>query len=344
MADFWFSRLSPAGRVVGGRHAVTLLGGAVIAPNAQAPQWADEHTIYYTRESTGMLYRAVERENGSWSETLITTHGVNLFTVTPSAWAASWITDGQAVTLWPGLVSQVGVSSPALSPSGQRAYLEYGTGRLFVNDVLTDNRQCLEPRFTGEILAWRADDGHDVCVRFANGAVENRLNVESREYWPIAFTGPDGTPWLLTHSDTRLLLRPVGSLTGYIVSVGITSYPDAHFLDGSTVKLVWTDNAGNLTVAHVNTAAPRVDLRPGAEPPDPPEPTVNPPGVNFSTTFPQQLSHTRTTVIRVTDRNNAGTATEVEFVPSGQDWSVHVRLTNPAGTDRSGTPRILQAP
>lgn len=340
MADFWWPRISPAGRVAGGSLTVSIAGGGVVAQNALGPQWAGERTLYYARNTTGVLYRAVERADGTWSESALTLRGVNQFTANEWGWGVSWVVAGQATVYWHNGTQQDGISSPTLSPSGQRAWLEHGTGRLFVDGVLIDGRACLEPRFTGEILAWRADDGRDVCVALTQGQIENRLNVESREFWPIAFVGPGGETWLLTHSDTRLLLRPVGSLTGYIVATGNTSYPDARFLDATTIKLAWTDAAGALTVAHVNTSTPRVNLRPGPVP-NP----MNPPGVTFVTNFPQTLSRTQSTTVRVNDRNNANTSVEVELIPRGpNEWSFHMRLTNPSGTDRSGSTRILRVP
>lgn len=338
MPSYWFPRLSPAGRIAGGSTAITIVGGRQVTPNGFAPQWADEHTLYYSRHEGNEFVRAIEQADGSWREEHVT-RGFNSFAALGPLWGGFYNDAGAAWIAWSTGPLQANAGSPALYASGQRAWLEYSTGRLFLNGSVLDSRACTEPRVQGDLLVWRAEDGRDVCARLPNGQVENRLNVEPQEFWPVPLLSPAGESWILTNSQTRCLLRPVGSMLGYIIRAGEhTNFPDARFLPNGLIRVTWTDDAGNLTVEDINPLSTRVDLR--LTPPPPPPPTLNPPGVTIDSPFPVALSHDTTLTIRAHDRNN-DCLVEVQLIPKNGGWSFHLRLTNTKGTDRSGADRFI---
>jgi hypothetical protein len=82
-----------------------------------------------------------------------------------------------------------------------------------------------------------------------------------QEFWPVPFRVGEEY-WVLSHTHTRLLLRPWGSHAGYVVADGIaTMYPDAAY-DGTHLRVAWSSPQGGPAEWRERPDAPRVDLRP----------------------------------------------------------------------------------
>jgi hypothetical protein len=129
-------------------------------------------------------------------------------------------------------------------------------------------------------------DGHLVWAQPADGRWETwgaragrgpeRLHAEAGdEFWPVPLDTPGG-PWLLTHSHTRLTLRPWGQTVGVVVQEGVTDYPDVAWTPAGR-RVAWSVR-GMLAQALVPHDAPLVDLSgvPAPEPPPIPEPEPEP--------------------------------------------------------------------
>jgi hypothetical protein len=218
--------------------------------------------------------------------TVLDARGGNDFSAIAARWGLYYAASRS--TRWSDAPEILDASSPAVGGFGDRAWLEQTTGRLFVNGDLVDARPCLEPRWAprSRHLAYATNDHHNIAVYSAvSGSITNGLNVEPWESWPVLLNALDtGALWLMTVTQTRLLLRPFGSTDGYIVAQGFdTDFPDADFVADSptTVRIVWSDR-GEPGERYINTAlqpmtpltlpAPVAPPTPPSMPPFPPTP------------------------------------------------------------------------
>lgn len=266
-----FPRLSPSGgRVLAGEHEI-VIDGAFSIGQGTSGQWSGEDAVFYTSKSDGAFQRW---RNGQVST--VRAQGFNAFSVAFGRWVG-WRPDTGLV--WHDEVVWPGWSAPTLSET-RWAALQNGS-LLFAG--LADGQAgqvvasgAREPRLTGNLLVWiEEDEPHQPRIygQRSHGGNNEHLSISGeRHFWAVPVI-VDGQPWVLTHTDDRLLLYPWGSETGYVVARAPTHRPDARQLPDGRVRVVWDAERNVLGEAFIDVRTkPRVLLT-KTEPTEPVEDT-----------------------------------------------------------------------
>lgn len=268
-----FARLSDNGRDVVAGHAEIWINDTVRVGPGTSPQWADDGSIYFARQPDGAFMRRfpdgrVEPVRG---------HAFNGFSIGGAGRWAGWNMlgpGGGVQTVFDNGTIVPGWSGPALSRDpGVWAAIEHATGRLITHAGVPSryaSSGCREPRWCGRALVWNVhlDGRWQVAGMLEPGSTPELLNVEHEEFWPVPVL-IGGAMWLMTHSHSRLMLRPWRESRGYVVANGMTNWPDAKQVDQTTnVRVVWDALRNTLLEEEIDVSDLRVDLRiqPPAEP------------------------------------------------------------------------------
>lgn len=293
-ADAWFPRFSPDGsRIACGSAVVTICRAdgsepVVVGPGT-SPKWLSNDRVIYTRQPDGALCH--------WpSGAVLDRDGFNDVDACDGRWAGWHAGRDEVVTSW-GL-RLPGCRMPRLSATGL-AYVQPIPGDLW-RIVAPDGRVVTE----GAIRDLRAHRwGALVWAQHVGGrwetwgwqpgqAAPQRLHVaQGHEYWPVPCEWGDGEPWVMTHTETALWLRPWGSSSGHIVHVGVTDFPDAIWTPQGW-RVAWSER-GHLRTAHIPHDRPMTVFRetPAPEPPKEPEPErpKEPAPVSYTSIAPNML-------------------------------------------------------
>jgi hypothetical protein len=326
-----FCRLSPNGRSVAAGHVDVWVDDSIYVGPGLDPQWASDDMLYY-RRSDGAFMRW-RRHVGS---DVVRATGFNTFsTGGPERWAGYLA--GVGVVFDNGYVNP-SWSSPALSDNPDVwAAVIHQTGTLIINNETQTHQyaraSCRDLRWAFRALAWNVfvDGVWKVAGKRSVGAQPELLNVEPEEFWPLPFyVGSE--LWIMTHSHTRVMIRPWMSRHGYVIIEGIANTPDVKWdATINRVRVVW-DAQNNVLGDHLqDITLPRVDLTP-------PQPgNEMKPGVTIVGWGPV-ITPRGSWSVDFHDRNNPGVSGKVEII----NGSVHVTMTNPDGSDRSGTRRPVE--
>lgn len=237
-----------------------------VSSDGTAPKWlVPGVSLVYTRHSSdGPFVRAdLTAEGGKATE--LHPRGFNGFCASGERWAGYRSDGGAPYIVWWDNARTENASSPAISASGVKAWLQHNTGDLYVAGQRIDGPNCRAPRFTGEWLAW--EKGGQVYARRPGGSITPALNVELNEGTAIILLAPDGEVWLLTNGQRRTLLRPLGAYLGYeLARAGDQYNPAGAFVGPGRALVIWSPNAGGVESRPIDTTTPRVDLRPPAGP------------------------------------------------------------------------------
>ena len=270
-ADQWFVRWSPSGRAIAAGSTrvsiVELTGAEVEVGPGTTPVWLDEGTVLYTRQPDGALVR--------WPDgAVLHPQGFNVLSACAGRWAGWRAAEDILVRSWaealPGArMPQVGRTSFACVVPAGNAWRLLRDGEGLHQAALRDLRMspdgvlCWSQHVGGAWETWGARPGQG----------PERLHLASgQELWPVPLDGPEG-PWVLSHTDHALLLRPWGRDTGYLVHVGTTDFPDGAWTPAGW-RVAWSDRGAG-TMRRIPHDTPRVALRdvlvPTPAPPAPPE-------------------------------------------------------------------------
>lgn len=290
MADGWFPVLSPSGRRVMRGSEVLSLDDVTLPDQPKggiAGAWLDENTIVYrTHLDPGELRR----------RTLTTGEDVLL------AGPTSWVSAGGGVVAWCETPAGGATRIVAVSPGGRREWDGYGggwapvhvasNGWVFFGHHERGGLYWVPPGETTPVLltalparlvrsslagvTWEAD-GRVYVADWATLEPRDVTLPGEVEHGPVLVDTPAG-PWLVTHTDRRLLARPLGRTTGVVLDEsGDTYYPDAAWWPGDDarpegVRVCWSQGlgpkGGSAGTPHdrvVPLDAPLVDLRPSAQ-------------------------------------------------------------------------------
>lgn len=258
-------------------------------------QWADEGTVYYQSKTDESFLRW---RNGHVS--VVRARGFNAFSVAFGRWVG-WRPDTGLI--WHDEVVWPDWSSPTLSETRWAALQNHGLlfaglGDGQAGQVVASGAR--EPRLVGNLLVWiEEDEPHQPRIygQRSHGAETESLSIHGeRHFWAVPVI-VDGQPWVLTHTDDRLLLYPWGSETGYVVAPAPTHRPDARQLPDGRVRVVWDAEHNVLGEELIDIKTrPRVKLRQ----PTAPEPERLPEGteidlfpflVGESSTWPRHGDH-----------------------------------------------------
>lgn len=279
--DAWFPRFSVSGRLACGSTTIRV-EGAVVGPGT-TPVWLDETTVLYTRQPDGACL--------AWpGDRVIHPQGFNTLTACAGRWAGWRAAEDVLVRSWadalPGArMPQLGRASFACVVPAGNAWRLLRDGHTLHQAALRDLRMspegalCWSQHVGGVWEAWGARPGQS----------PERLHVASgQELWPVPLDSPEG-PWVLSHTDTALLLRPWASDHGYVVHVGVTDFPDAIWtVEGWQVA--WSER-GELRTRLLPHDTPRTLLRgPAPVPiPEPPPVTPEPDPVSYTSIAPNMF-------------------------------------------------------
>lgn len=281
MTDAWFLRFSPDGtRLACGSQVISICradgSDPVVVGPGTSPKWLSNDEVVYTRQPDGALMH--------WpSGRVLDAAGFNDLDACEGRWAG-WHAGRDEIVTSRGIILPK-CRMPRLSATGL-AYVQPTPGDLW-RIVAPDGRVVTE----GAIRDLRAHRwGALVWAQHVSGrwetwgwqpgqAAPQRLHVaQGHEYWPVPLLDAGGEPWVLTHTETALWLRPWGSSTGHIVHVGVTDFPDAIWTPQGW-RVAWSER-GHLRTAHIPHDRPKVTFRetpptlpvPAPEPPKEPEP------------------------------------------------------------------------
>jgi hypothetical protein len=287
-----FPRLSPSGRrVVAGEKVIVIDQSIDVGPGTSG-QWGDDDQIFYTRQPDGAF---MEWHSGAPASVIHA--GFNAFSVGgKNRWAG--YSAARGVVQFDNGTVVVGWSGPALSddPSVWAAVI-HATGEIVTSHGRPQrfaDRDCRDLRWCGRALVWNVYvlGRWQIAGCREPGAIVDLLNVEPEEFAPVPLL-VNGELWLMTHSHNRLLLRPWGLRTGYVVATGITNTPDAKQLPDGLVRVVWDAGRNVLGDVSRDPSAPMVSLERPA-PPAPVEDTSGQPVDLWAFFLPQPGAFPRT--------------------------------------------------
>jgi hypothetical protein len=262
-----FPRLSPSGRrVIAGEKTIVVDQSIDVSPGTSG-QWGDEEQIYFVRQPDGAF---MEWHSGAPASVI--NGGFNAFSVGgKNRWAG--YSAARGVVQFDNGTVVAGWSGPALSddPSVWAAVI-HATGEIVTSHGRPQrfaDRDCRDLRWCGRALVWNVYvlGRWQVAGCREPGAIVDLLNIEPEEFAPVPLL-VNRELWLMTHSHDRLLLRPWGLRTGYVVAAGITNTPDAKQLADGLVRVVWDAGHNVLGDVTIDPSAPMVSL----ERPAPQEP------------------------------------------------------------------------
>jgi hypothetical protein len=231
-------RLSPSGRrIVAGEKSIVVDQSIDVGPGTSG-QWGDDEQVFYTRQADGAF---MEWHNGSIATVI--NGGFNAFSVGgKNRWAG--YSAARGVVQFDNGTIVPGWSGPALSDDASVwAAVIHARGEIVTSHGRPQrfaDRDCRDLRWCGRALVWNVYvlGRWQIAGCREPGAVVDLLNIEPEEFAPVPLL-VNGELWLMTHSNDRLLLRPWGLRTGYVVATGITNTPDAKQLPDGRVRVVW---------------------------------------------------------------------------------------------------------
>lgn len=274
----WFPDINGRGEIVSGAGEI-FFGDRLVGPGHH-PKWIDDdHIVYDAGAALGSLI--VNVRDGL----VQSVHpNANLYAGGAGQFLALW--QGTPVTLrrylGTTLIEEKTNCGPmAMAPNGRYVFADrYAdqTHTLWIHEL---GAPAPVPFYTGPTMNLSIAD-RVVCWQIATGVHTRavyglRLGGSAIENWsvfdwedPIACDAPDG-PWVLSVTQTGLILRPAGARDGYQWT-GEYLNPAMRFIDGR-FRIVASDGHGVQRLLTVDPAAPRVRLElPPTEPPTPPPP------------------------------------------------------------------------
>lgn len=167
----------------------------------------------------------------------------------------------------------LGGASPAINPDGRFAYLDdyQGMTKGLILDGHAIDRGVITPasvRMSRQALVWTKNGRTWGYGLEGLAELAREIQVAPFEFKPVPIDGPDG-PWVLNHTPTGFIVRPLGEFMGYRLDNGGETYNPDGFIRGGVLQVVWTDHTGTLGDHFFPLSSPRVDLRlplPGAVP------------------------------------------------------------------------------
>lgn len=284
-------KLSPDGQHVVHGFGDLYLDGRLLEVRGQYPGWLTATTVGYL-DPDGVLRRLADGARLFHVPFNTVAMGGGCFIGTNTAEQRTYLSDGQSFP---------DTYCPAMEPTGQHhAYLTFNASlhHRVVRDGVTLSQGPIDDKLSlaGALAVWsefaplQTTYGWMPVAGFPEGAVL-RLQATWQHYEvdPVVVLTPDG-PWIVSHDDTRTLVRPWAQTWGY-------ELPSV-----KTPHAMWDAVAGGLRVVGdavtsvlnvvLDLTAPRVDLarQPGTPPIEPPiepppidiidPPPVEPPPVN----------------------------------------------------------------
>lgn len=283
----WFPDINGRGEVVSGAGEVFFQGRSLGV--GWGPRFLTDDWIVYNADDTHTAILNVRN-----SETIPVAPKYNVYAAGSGRWMGLW--QGSPITL--RLVGADGVTirewiegaTPAMAPNGRYVFASPFHAPHDQRTVfLADGNEEPRPIFAGATMDLSVSD-HAVCIMVAT-SVHGRQVVGIRngggvEDWsvldweaPIVCDGPGG-PWVLSVTQTGMILRPAGSPFGY-AWLGEWLNPVIRYIEADALfRIAASDGHGAQRLSSVDPASPRVDLRAPAPPtpnPQPPSPVPVPP-------------------------------------------------------------------
>lgn len=282
MPDGWYPVISLDGRLVLRGSERLSLDDTVLPDQPRggiAGAWLDDLTILYrTHAAPGELRR----------RHLVTGEDVQL------AGPTAWVSAGGGVVAWCEAPAGGTPRIVALGPGGRREWVGYGGGWAPVHvafngwvffghhergglywvppgettPVLLTALPARLPRSSRAGITWEAN-GRIYVADWVTLEPRDVTLPGEVEHGPVLVDTPAG-PWLVTHTDQRLLARPLGRTMGVVLDEsGDTFYPDAAWWPGDDarlpgVRVCWSRGDGSPHDRIVPLDVPLVDLLPVA--------------------------------------------------------------------------------
>jgi len=288
----WFPHYSPSGaNLLSGTQELWInqtqkIGYGYQGVPSATRGWFNETTAMYMSTVAGSAYGIWTCAVGGTPKSTGIAADFHQLVVAGGRWAG-WGSGGIR-TSWGQTITTTGVRAPILSQThfGYLADTHTAPQKVIVDGVQLDSGAIIDPMMSEQAVCWvRLGPPRQVWGMRLDIA-DTPANVGASavtEYQAIPIDTPSG-PWILSYENSRLLLRPWGDVTGYVVKTGETMYPMGvwHAATG-TFRIGWSSSAGVYGEAYVNPATARVALG-GTSTPSVPGETL--PGAPGSTTTP----------------------------------------------------------
>lgn len=274
MSGFWKPRFSPDGT------RVTHEDGAT---QQWENQWLDNLREIY-QNGTHLVIDGVETEFPAGS--VVAAGG--------GKWAA-FVQRAPFTTYLSWAPLQTGCGNPAINQRGEYAYTDNFAGEsktLFFRNSAIDTGAITDVRVSNQALVWTKAARTCGLWLDGNAEVASDIQVVVQEFRPVPVDSPDG-PWVLNHTPTGLIVRPLGEQMGYRFDNGGECYYPDGFISGHMLHAIFTNHQGVLDKHDFDLTAPRVDLTVPLE--EPVHQVVGPLWFGFFDGGPDAPEHWRTT-------------------------------------------------
>lgn len=234
----WFPRFSPDGTRI-----------TFEKPGEWQNQWLDDREIHHN--GTHLVIDGVETNLPAG----------NLLAAGGGRWA-SFVAAWPYTTYRSWDVPLLGAGSPAINPKGEFAYTDdyaAATKALICRGVTIAHGAITDVRMSRQAIVW-SNNGRTWGYWLEGfGDVPADITVAAAEFRPIPIDSSDG-PWVLTHTHTGFIVRPLDEFMGYrFDNGGQTFNPDGFIRDG-ILRVIFTDAHGEFDEKTFALTDPRVDL------------------------------------------------------------------------------------
>ena len=257
----WFPHISVDGRIASGSGEIYVDG--VLVDTGYNPKWMDAETLVYDHGGVTRIRNVIT------SAVTDIAFACNKYAADAGKWQGLQQAAGTTLRLYTGSTMNQewsGRGGPAIGPTGSWANYDnfFGdTHTVYVNGAAV---------YTGLVIDVSLDSSK-TCVLIATGTYTRKVLVlpdtdSTVESWeaPLIVDGPEGEHWILSVTQTGLILRPVGSLVGYKWT-GEYLNPWARWVDDHFV-IAASSSAGVLQTEEVVLTDQRYNLQTG-QPSDP---------------------------------------------------------------------------
>lgn len=287
--NFHFPRISPTGWWVAGGHGEVWvrhwIAGARFVARGLQPVWLDSRTILFSDGAGGSATRLWTASAPDFVPQVVETllpREPNALAAGGGRWAAWSAGYGTWVSDWPAGLVDPRAYAPEMDQGGriihlwhpasakQEVYLAPPVG---ASTLLDSGYPVVDPRLSLTAAVWSRFMGPSPLQRETWGryrppnAVRLQVREGDPEFHPVAIDTAAG-PWALSHTQTRILLRPFeqpepGRVLGHVVWEGDLGYElrlDGLASDDGFI-VVWNTERGDLVARLVRRTEPVVELR-----------------------------------------------------------------------------------
>lgn len=269
IADGWYPAISPSALYIACGSAtislarINIVNDAVVLTDETqvgdgvAPRWwnpagaPSDQLLFFDRHASLLIVPTPP----PFVPQFLTHQGFNEYDAGGGTWAG-WVDPGRVISRSDGVAIPDG-GDVARDQAGRFAYLSQDNTRLHLDGGLLETGVIASPQMTTQALLWQRYVGPSLTETRGirpGGGIE-RVQASTGNEFARPIDTPEG-PWILAHDQSRLYLRPWGSLTVQVVATGVLNVP--HGIYSATLGgflVAWSDEAARLQVRFIPSDA-----------------------------------------------------------------------------------------